>query len=80
MSTTDDATSHGGARMYGWHRNERVEIQAQVGALVLVRYVARQRLPRRVKRDRAMGERAAYGPLLPWAWLPAREIDREVWG
>ncbi len=65
--------------MYGWHHNERVEIQAQVGALVLVRYVSRARLPRRVKVDRATGEKAAYGPLLPWAWLPARDIEWEVW-
>ncbi len=65
--------------MYGWYRSERVEIQAQVGALVLVRYVARQRLPRRVKVDRASGERAAYGPLQPWAWLPARDIEQEAW-
>ncbi len=65
--------------MYGWHRNERVEIQAQVGPLVLVRYISRARLGRRVRVDEVTGEHIAYGPLQPWAWLPARDIEQEAW-
>ncbi|MDQ3542024.1 MAG: hypothetical protein M3440_15200 [Chloroflexota bacterium] len=65
--------------MYGWYRGERIEIQAQVGALVLVRYIARPRLPRQYLVDSVTREHATYGPLQPWAWLPARDIEQEAW-
>ncbi len=64
---------------YGWHHRERVEIQAQSDDDLLVRYVDRPRIARQHLIDEVTGKRITVGPVVPWAWVPERDIDREVW-